>query len=113
MAMVTVILTVTSIPALADAYGGPKQGIYRLRANSFKTFTVSFVGGRAAVVMLKGDGDTDLDLYIYDENDNLVARDTDNSDYCIAEWLPRWTGEFTIKVVNHGRVYNDFAIITN
>ena len=72
-----------------------------------------FTGGRYAEVAAVGDGDTDLDLYIYDGNGNLVCSDTDLSDRTYCGWTPRWTGAFTIKIVNRGRVYNRYTLVTN
>ena len=46
-------------------------------------------------------------------NGNLIASDTDYLDACICRWTPAWTGDFIIKVVNLGNVYNRFAIATN
>ncbi|MGK0187515.1 MAG: hypothetical protein ACI9R3_003303 [Verrucomicrobiales bacterium] len=41
----------------------------------------------------------DVDILIYDENGNLLDRDTDNSNLAVAEITPRWTGTFYIKIV--------------
>ena len=60
-----------------------------------------------------GDGDCDLDLYIYDENGNIVASDTDYTDQCICRWVPSWTGKFIIRIVNRGYVYSNYIIATN
>ena len=107
------MLITASITCLGDAVGGPKQARFRLDANSYTTFSASFVGGRTARIALKGDGDTDLDLFIFDQNGQLVAHDSDYSDFCLVEWVPSLTRNFTIKVVNQGPVYNDFVIVTN
>jgi hypothetical protein len=92
---------------------GPMVGIYRLPAYSSHTFVWTFAGGEDAAVALSGDGDTDLDLYVYDENDHLIASDTDGSDDCLAAWRPRWTGPFVVKIVNRGPVSNTYKIATN
>lgn len=113
MLLGVVILAAGVMPSLADAVGGPQANTFRLEARSYRTFTVSFVGGRKAEVALLGDGDTDLDLQVYDENGNLVASDEDDTDRCYVSWTPKWTGPFTIKVVNHGWVHNIFRIATN
>ena len=107
------LVVASSIPNLAQAVGGGKSGAFRLPAMSYKTFEVTFRKGHPARIVLKGDGDTDLDLLVFDENGNKVASDEDNSDFCVVRWVPKWTGRFTIKVVNHGFVYNDFIIATN
>ena len=95
------------------AVGGPKSREYRVFANSTDTYVVRFYANEPATVVVSGDGDSDLDLYIYDENGNLIAKDADYSDDCIVTWNPKWTGDFVIKVVNRGNVYNHYVIATN
>lgn len=94
-------------------YYGSKYGRYRVYANSYMTFDEAFTGDRLAEVAVSGDRTTDLDLYVYDENGNLIASDTDYSDQCYVSFYPRWTGWFRIKVLNRGGVYNDYSIATN
>jgi hypothetical protein len=60
--------------------------------------------------MISGDGDTDLDLYVYDSN-GLIARADSYSDDEIADLIIYNGGYFTVKVVNRGRVYNDYELI--
>ena len=75
------------------------------------TWTYTFRANSQTRVTVDGDGDTDLDLYIYDENDNLITMDDDGTDYCVCTWTPRWTGQFKIKIVNRGNVYNRYQLI--
>lgn len=82
----------------------------RVSANSTDVYEEIFVADVKVVVYLKGDGDTDLDLYIYDEADNLIDSDTDTSDECYCEWTPKWRGKFKIKVKNIGSVYNAYTM---
>lgn len=95
------------------AVGGPKRSTTRVEAGDVDIYRISFYGGESAAVALRGDGDTDLDLYIYDENGNFITSDDDGSDFCIARWTPRYTGLFTIRVRNRGRVYNRYTMATN
>lgn len=95
------------------AVGGARSGSYRLPANSNHVFNLSFRAGQTAEVAIIGDGDTDLDLYVYDQNGNLIGSDADYTDNCYVSWTPRWTGNFKIKVINRGRVYNDYVLLTN
>jgi hypothetical protein len=97
----------------AGAVGGSKVRDTSVAAYGADSFVEEFWANVPARVALKGDGDTDLDLYVYDEFGNLVASDTDGSDLCVAEWYPRWTGRFVIRVVNRGPVYNEYRIVTN
>lgn len=110
-----VFLAGSSIPSFAVSAPRAEaevrySGRYRVLAYSSRSFSVPFYAGYAGAVALRGDGDTDLDLYVYDPNGNLVASDDDESDYCIVGFTPRWTGLYTVKIVNRGRVYNDFGI---
>ena len=74
---------------------------------------MKFWASELAEVCVSGDGDTDLDLYVYDANGNLIGSDTDYTDECVVRWVPAWTGTFIVKVVNRGALYNNFAIWTN
>lgn len=95
------------------AVGGPKGQRDRVYGKDINAYQVKFWANELAEVCVSGDGDTDLDLYVYDANGNLIGRDDDYSDECVVRWVPAWTGTFVIKVVNRGALYNDFAIWTN
>lgn len=95
------------------ARGGAKWASKCLGSQSLTEYEVDFVGGAPAEVTVDGDGDTDLDLYVYDEYGNLIDSDTDSTDYCIASWTPKWTGSFTVRIVNHGGIANCYVLTTN
>lgn len=92
---------------------GPSRDYAAVNGKSYTDYTASFVANQLAEVLVSGDGDTDLDLYVYDSNGNLIASDTDYSDDCYVRWVPAWTGRYTIRIVNRGPVYNRFVILTN
>lgn len=91
----------------------PIYRVDRVNANTTDIWRFTFRGGENAIVYVSGDGDTDLDLYVYDENGNLIDSDTDSTDECVCTFRPRWTGQFTIKIKNLGRVYNRYVLRTN
>lgn len=95
------------------AVGGPRGGFYSIYARGTDTYQLSFRAGQLAEILVCGDGDTDLDLYVYDGNGNLIGYDEGYSDDCFVSWVPRSTGTYIIKVVNRGRVYNQYFIATN
>ena len=97
-------------PASAHPAGGSKVGFHRVEAYSTDVFNVKFHADESATVAISGDGDTDLDLYVYDDNGNLIGADTDESDDCIVRFHPRWSGMFRIEVRNLGRVWNNYKI---
>lgn len=90
--------------------GGAKYNSTNVKANGADVYYQNFIAGSTAVVTAVGDGDTDLDLYVYDSNGNLIAKDDDYTDNCVVSWTPKWTGKFRIRVVNRGGVSNNYVI---
>jgi len=112
LVLVGVISLSVAIPGLASSINGG-CGNHVIAPYSRDSFRVTFRRAESARVAVTGDGSSDLDLYVYDANGNQVAKDDDYSDDCLAVWMPRWTGAFTIVVVNRGSNYNQYAICTN
>ena len=103
-AVVAVAILATSTVAMA-------QGSFRrIHRGQTQTFTAYVVAGVPAAVTIRGDGDTDLDLYVYNRFGQLVAVDDDGTDHCIVRWVPATSGMVTIRLVNLGSVYNDYVI---
>lgn len=92
---------------------GPAYSVTRVYAKATDTYSIRFRGGELAEIAVSGDGDTDLDLYVYDENGNLIKKDIDYTDQCYVSFVPAWTGSFIVKVVNRGSVYNNYTLVTN
>ena len=103
-------LSLFAANAHADAVGGTKVNDSRVEAHATDVYHISFYAGELATVVVTGDGDTDLDLYIYDQFGNLVASDTDTTDVCIGQFVPTLTGSFRIELKNLGGVYNRYQI---
>ena len=103
-AVVAVAILATSTVAMA-------QGSFRrLYGGRTHTYTAYVVAGVPAAVTINGDGDTDLDLYVFNRFGRLVAVDNDDSDYCVVRWVPATSGMVTIRVDNLGSVFNDYVI---
>ena len=98
----------------ASLHAAPVNGpIYHrdlVLAGHTDTYRVVLRAGETTRIEVIGDGDTDLDLYLVDENGNRVDSDTDYTDDCIASVTPRWTGVFYVKIVNRGSVYNRYSM---
>lgn len=95
------------------AVGGPKEGYYKLPAGSTHTYEIQVYGRELFEIAVSGDGDTDLDLYVYGAGGKLVAKDDDYSDDCYLKMYPNYSGYYIVKVVNRGNVYNRYMIVTN
>jgi hypothetical protein len=61
-------------------------------------------------VMVDGDGDTDLDCWVYDRFGNVLGQDIDSTDLCIINFRNWSSGSLTIRVRNLGSVYNDYEL---
>lgn len=99
--------------AQRGAVNGPSRHYDAVNGNSTDIYQISFIANVLAEILVSGDGDTDLDLYVYDSNGNLIASDESYSDDCYVCWIPAWTGKFFVKIVNRGPIYNNYVILTN
>jgi len=93
--------------------GGPGERYSCVYGNSIEVYDISFIEGQLAEILLRGDGDTDLDLYVFDSSGHLIAQDADYTDRCYVSWVPAWTGRYTVKVVNRGPIVNYYRMLTN
>lgn len=114
-ALATVALAGLLTPLAADAglVDGPVADSDRVEAQSSMTYTLVFRGGEPAAIAVSGDKDTDLDLKVYDMNDNLIASDTDLTDQCIVSWVPGSTRKYRVVIENLGNVWNGYNMIAN
>lgn len=92
---------------------GANYGEDIVQALDTASHEVLFAAGETAAVYVSGDGDTDLDLYVYDANGNLVCSDEDETDEMLCVWTPRRTQAYRVEITNLGDVYNAYAIETN
>jgi len=97
----------------AGVVGGPKQTSEKVQAFSTDSYIINFKGEQLAQVYVSGDGSTDLDLFVYDQNNALVTYVDDYTDECLAQWIPARTGSYTIVVKNTGRVWNRYYLTIN
>ena len=101
-------------PASADPTGGTLRKVETVSANTTDVYTITMRGGEMTRIRVQGDGDTCLELRVYDENGNLVASDTLGSgDRREARVTPKWTGPFKVKIMNRGSVGNRYVIVAD
>lgn len=97
--------------ATRGATGGAQYNCTSVYAHSTDTYNIRFNPGYAEIAVV-GDGDTDLDLYVYDSYGNCVKDDSYNRN-CYVSFNVSVGGNFTVRVVNRGGVYNNYCIATN
>lgn len=89
--------------------GGATPGL-RVPAKGSDTHTLTLRKGVRVNITARGDGDTDIDLFVYDPNGRLVAKDDDTTDICIVAFTPEDTGVYQLKITNLGNVYNEYKL---
>ncbi len=95
------------------AVGGPQSTTDRVLSNTTDIWEINFRGGERGSIRVDGDGDTDLDCYVYNSSGTLVAYDNDLTDYCILDWYQPSTGTIRMEIRNLGDVYNQYVLSTN
>jgi hypothetical protein len=108
-----IVALANSVELSRGAIGGPKQSVDVVKPLSTDVYKIAFRAEEVARVAISGDGDTRLDLYVYDENGNLITSQVGPGDDCLASWVPRWSGVFFIRIVNRGLLPNRYTIVTN
>lgn len=96
------------------AFGGPGYDYDIVYGNSKSSYyNVGFVAGRYAEISVYSDNGADLDLYVYDENWNLIDKDTSYSSSAYCSFVPRWDGNFQIVIKNNSRYASWYEMYTN
>lgn len=104
--------TIIAFVAAALATTAANAAVRDFRVNGYatKVFTYRADPGELFRVEVRGDGDTDLDLFIHDDDGHLVCSRTAASDREICIIRARFGGVYRIKVENLGRVYNEATL---
>ncbi len=92
---------------------GPGMANDRVEAYASIYYETAFRGGEVAIFEVVGDGDTDLDCFVYDEYGTLIVSDTDYTDHCVLIWTPSRTEAYSVVVKNLGGVWNGIVVTTN
>ena len=107
----TILVTAAALHSVA-APAALAQAIsdsYRVEANDTDWISLRVCG--ASDLLVRGDGDTDLDFWIYDSRNRLVHSDIDTTDVTFAELRPAGECErFRMRVSNLGDVWNRYRV---
>ncbi|MCU0904608.1 MAG: hypothetical protein MUE83_12135 [Tabrizicola sp.] len=93
--------------------GGAVEWVSRLPAGQTDVWELAFYGDTYAEVAIVGDGDTNLDVAVTDENGNVICYDVSWSDKLYCDWTPAWDGYFYVTVQNLGGSRNSYYLLTN
>lgn len=104
---VSAVLAVLGAQAVwAGAAGGAKRWSAKVDAKAEVVYKITFRMKETAEFAIIGDGDTDVDVFVYDSANKLVAQDIGLSDLGLVRWTPDKTQEYRIVVRNLGTVFN-------
>jgi hypothetical protein len=104
LAGVALLLVTVATPAFAQFFRTDSVLAY-----DTDTWRVWAFRGQTRVVV-NGDGDTDLDCWVYDRFGTLLGSDTDATDLCIIQFHNPTSGDLTIRIRNLGDVYNRYEL---
>ena len=102
--VLTVLAGVLGVIPAAKAWD---WGVTIVRPGMTDILPAKIFAGNWVAIGLVGDGDTDLDLYVYDPFGRLVGYDDDRTDHCLVRFYARYTGTYTIKVVNQSHLFSN------
>jgi hypothetical protein len=106
-AAVVILGTLAAVPQAAFAQMAPR--VWRVQAYDSNVWRVWVNAGQVYSVVVDGDNDTDLDLFVSDVY-GRVGQDIDYTDYCVVRFRARVTGYVEIRIDNLGHVYNEYVI---
>jgi hypothetical protein len=101
------VLGAGRVEQLARADGTNKTTVVAFGTDSYTRY---FATGAIVSIGVRGDGDTDLDLYVRCPCDRVIAQDEDPTDRCFVRFQAPESGFYSIRVVNRGPLSNAYRI---
>lgn len=98
----------------ASPFGaGPIVVVRRLRARETYSFTIEARRNEVLRVAAIGDGDTNIDLALRDQNGAVICADGSRDHYPVCTVARPAAGPIRIDIVNRGEVWSRVQILTN
>lgn len=94
LSMVSTDATASDVRGTRTAHGALAVG-ERVTVNNL-------VFEKGALTTIRVNGETDIDCYLYNADDELVGFDTDDASSCLIKIIPAATREFTVSIKNNG-----------
>jgi hypothetical protein len=93
---------------------GPFTAIRRIAAGGIDSYKLRYEAGAGkGRVTLRGDGDTDLDLFVDGPDGKEMEKSVGLTDREEVNFLPKQTATYTIRVKNLGKVWNEYVLTTD
>jgi hypothetical protein len=84
---------------------------FNLNQNQEKSFKVNLPAGKLALIAVRSEKETDVDLFVYDADDNEVAKDERVSKDAFVAFTPTEAKEYRVKVINLGPGENTCKVL--
>lgn len=102
--------------AVAGHVGGPREESFVLAPNTEHSWTMLMKTDQTLLIRVVGDGDGDLDCWLYDSQGNLILADESLDDGCRFTGIVRgnmYARGFILRVRNNGGAADQFTVVTN
>ena len=114
LAKIRAVETEASKGVVSSAYGrGALSMVRDIQAGGTWRFSVDARGGSLLRIHARGDGDTDIDMVIKDQNGNRVCADLDYDAIPQCDFTPSWNGRFFVEIENTGSVWTRTQVVSN
>jgi hypothetical protein len=114
LAKIRAVETEASKGVVSSAFGrGALRMVRDIPARGTWRFSVDARGGSILRIYARGDGDTDIDMVIKDQNGNQVCADTDYDAIPQCDFTPSWSGRFFVEIENTGSVWTRTSVVSN
>ena len=98
---------------LRGAVDGPKMHRARLGSSRAHSYEFTFAGKARASVAIVGDGETDLDIEVFDSHGKHIATSELPGDHESLSWVPKSASIYRVEIRNNGTTSNDYTLISN
>jgi hypothetical protein len=79
-----------------------KGKAFDLKEKGKASITLIFAAGKEATITVRSDKKSDVNLFIYNADKKVVAKDDSEGPSCDITWTPKEAGKYTLQVVNLG-----------
>lgn len=77
------------------------------------SFDVVVEARKPAIIVALGDGDTDVNIYVYDSRGAILAQDTAPGYQAVVRWTPVSAGRYRVVVQNDGPLNTYTVVLSN
>jgi hypothetical protein len=75
---------------------------FDLKEKTKAAIILTFASGKEALLTVRCDKKSDVNLFVYDEEKKVVAKDDSPGPDCDIKFTPKKSGKYTVEVVNAG-----------